>query len=92
MGRLCIIRIGSTRDRVVRMIKHYCRLLDGAARDPDRRLSELPLLSEEEHNQLLVGWNEDDDPISSEECLQEIFDQLARSQPDASAIIQPRRP
>ena len=74
-------------ERVVRMIKHYCRLLDGAARDPDRRLSELPLLSEEEHNQIFVEWNETATEYPSEECLQEIFDQLARSQPDAPAVI-----
>ena len=45
-------------DRVVRMIGHYCRLLEGAARNPDRRLSELPLLDEQEADQLLVEWNQ----------------------------------
>ena len=48
----------SMRERIGRMIKHYCRLLAGAVRNPNRRLSELPLLDEEETKQLLGEWNQ----------------------------------
>jgi amino acid adenylation domain-containing protein len=41
---------------IERMAGHLTRLLAGAAADPRRRLSELPLLSEAETAQLLVEW------------------------------------
>ncbi len=40
-----------------RLAGHYLRLLDAAAADPDRRLSELDLLTPAEHEQL-TGWND----------------------------------
>ena len=45
-------------ERIVRMGKHYCQLLGEAVRNPDQRLSELPLLDEEEAKQLLSEWNQ----------------------------------
>ena len=52
-------------DRVVRMIGHFGRLLEEAAGKSDQPLSELPLLSEEEADQLLVEWNPTTNPNPS---------------------------
>src|SRR6185503_13788791 len=41
---------------VARMINHLTSLLESAAQFPDTRLSGLRMLSEEEREQLLVGW------------------------------------
>ena len=41
---------------IERMADHFGRLLAGAVEDPERRVLELPLLSEAEHRQLL-SWN-----------------------------------
>ena len=40
---------------IQRMLAHYVRLLEGIAQDPDRRLSELPLLSEPDLEALTRG-------------------------------------
>ncbi|MEV0681658.1 amino acid adenylation domain-containing protein [Actinosynnema sp. NPDC050436] len=45
----------ATRDR---MTGHLRTLLAGIAADPDRRLSELPLMPPEEREQVLVHWND----------------------------------
>jgi hypothetical protein len=44
-------------DTIARMARHFQTLLAGIAADPDRRLSELPLLSAAERHQLLEGGN-----------------------------------
>jgi amino acid adenylation domain-containing protein len=43
---------------VRRLLGHLGRLLEGAAEKPGRRLSELPLLGEEERQRLLRDWTE----------------------------------
>src|SRR6476646_10505286 len=42
---------------VERLADQFRRLLEGAAADPDRRLSRLPLVSRQERQQILVEWN-----------------------------------
>ena len=74
-------------DRVVRMIGHFCRLLKGAARNPDQRLSELPLLDEQEANQLLVEWNQTRAPYPAKRCVHQEFEGYAALQPDAVAVM-----
>jgi len=40
-----------------RMLGHFHVLLEGIAANPDQRLSDMPLLSDEEREQVLVRWN-----------------------------------
>ena len=42
---------------ITRLLGHYRTLLEGIVANPDRRLSELPLLTEAELHQTLVEWN-----------------------------------
>lgn len=44
--------------RIERMIGHLGVLLEGILKDPDTRVSELPLLTEEERQLILTQWNE----------------------------------
>ncbi len=74
-------------DRIVRMIGHYCRLLEGAARDADRRLSKLPLLNEQEIDQVVVEWNRTATPYPAERCVHQEFERQAALQPDAVAVV-----
>lgn len=49
----------------VRMLRHYRACLQGALADPERPLSRLSLVSQEERRQLLTAWNDtarDDGP------------------------------
>ena len=44
-------------DRIERMIGHFRALLEGAASNAERPITELPLLTPAEQHQLLVAWN-----------------------------------
>ena len=68
-----------------RMTRHLRTLLEGAAADPGQRLSGLPLLSEAERGQLRTWAGE---PLPGlETCVHHLFEERARSAPDAPALI-----
>ncbi|CAN2534203.1 Linear+gramicidin+synthase+subunit+D [Methylocapsa aurea] len=70
-----------------RMARHYCALLDGIARDPDRRIGELDILPQDERHRLLVEWNDTatDDP--QDRLLHEMFEAQAARDPEAVALV-----
>ncbi|HXT39727.1 MAG TPA: amino acid adenylation domain-containing protein, partial [Candidatus Angelobacter sp.] len=87
------------RDTAARMLKHFRTLLEGVVRNPNQRLSELPLLTAEEQHQLLVEWNTPirvtcDSanggvriPRDGGATLHELFEAQARRTPDAEAVV-----
>jgi amino acid adenylation domain-containing protein/FkbM family methyltransferase len=73
------------RGTISRMLGHYRTLLEGIAVHPGARLSELPLLTREERQQLL-GWNRTEDDAPLESCVHELFAEQARRTPEAIAV------
>lgn len=74
------------RATVARLAQSFCTLLEGALAHPDRKLSELPLLTEGEQQRLLVEFNRTQRPYPSERTLHElILEQVART-PQAVAV------
>jgi amino acid adenylation domain-containing protein/non-ribosomal peptide synthase protein (TIGR01720 family) len=71
---------------VQRMIGHFVMLLRTAASSPDTRVSALPILSEAERQQVVVGWNDTARPIPLVKCVHELFAEEARRDPDAVAV------
>ncbi len=71
-------------ETVRRMLGHLRVLLDGAAKDPSRRLSELPVLSAAEMARELVEWN-DTAVEFPRMCIHEGFEQQAERTPDGVA-------
>ena len=69
-----------------RMTTHFLALLEGALTDPDRRLSELPLLSEAEWHEMLL-WNAAAGVAVEDACPHELFEAQAAASPDAPALI-----
>jgi amino acid adenylation domain-containing protein len=74
-------------DRIGRMIGHYQVLLEAAAKNPELRLSELPLLTAGEEAQILVGWNATATEYPRDLCLHQLFEQQATRTPDAVACV-----
>jgi amino acid adenylation domain-containing protein len=71
---------------IERLIGHYTTLLEGVVRDPQQRLSELPLLTDEERRLMLVEWNDTDHPYDCR-CVHELVaEQVART-PDEIAVV-----
>jgi amino acid adenylation domain-containing protein len=70
-----------------RMAGHFQVLLRGVVANPDERISNLPLLSSHEAQQLLLQWNETDAEYPKDLCLHQIFERQAEKTPDAAALI-----
>jgi amino acid adenylation domain-containing protein len=70
-----------------RMIGHFQILLEGVVADPDRRLSEFPLLTESECNQLLVEWNNTALEFSDNRSVYKAFEEYAQQIPQQVAVI-----
>ncbi|HYG61349.1 MAG TPA: amino acid adenylation domain-containing protein, partial [Thermoanaerobaculia bacterium] len=71
---------------VARMAGHLEVLLGGVLAAPDRRLSELPLLSTGELSQLLREWNDTEVPCPQLPLVHELFAAHAQRRPGAAAL------
>jgi non-ribosomal peptide synthetase component F len=61
-------------------------LLEGIVADPDRQIASLPLLSENERQQLLEEWNGIGRQYRTDHCVHHLFEAQAERSPDALAI------
>jgi amino acid adenylation domain-containing protein len=70
-----------------RITKHFEQILRAAVNNPEEKVAALPLLTAQEHHQLLKGWNATDKEWSEDGYLHEWFEAQARQTPDAAALI-----
>jgi amino acid adenylation domain-containing protein len=73
-------------DAIERLLGHLEVLLEGVVGDPDRRLSELPLLTPKERQQLLIGWNDTQVAYPQQLLLHELFEAQVDRTPEAIAV------
>ena len=71
---------------IARMARHLQTLLEGAVADPDRHLAALPILDEEERQQLLVEWNDTAADYPRDEYLPKLFEAQVERTPDSTAV------
>lgn len=72
---------------ITRLIGHYQTLLEGIIARPEARLSELPLLTKPERQQLLVNWNETYRDYPKNKCIHQLFEEQVERTPDAIALV-----
>ncbi|MET0647237.1 MAG: amino acid adenylation domain-containing protein [Pyrinomonadaceae bacterium] len=72
---------------VARMAEHFRTLLEAAADDPARRVSELPLQTPAERRRLLTEWDGEAERHAQLPCLHELFERQAERAPDAAALV-----
>jgi len=72
---------------IIRMLSHFVTLLEGIVVNPDRRISELPILTEAEKHQLLIEWNDTKTDYPKIKCIHELFEDHAERSPDAIAVV-----
>ena len=75
------------KNTIVRMAQHFENLLEGVAANPERRLSELPLLTKKEQQQILVTWNDTERLYPQAKCLHEMFAEQVGRTPEATALV-----
>jgi len=72
---------------IERLAGHYHTLLEGVVAAPDQSISALPLLTDVERCQLLVGWNDTRTDYPRDACVHELFAVQAGRTPDAVAVV-----
>lgn len=70
-----------------RALGHFDMLLAGIAAHPEKRISEFPLLTSQERQQLLVEWNATEADYPRDLCLHELIARQARQSPDRIATL-----
>ncbi|MDR3388749.1 MAG: amino acid adenylation domain-containing protein, partial [Rudaea sp.] len=70
-----------------RFVNHYIHLLEQVVEDPQARLSELSILTEQERRQLLVEWNRTEQAYEMDRCVHELFAEQAERTPNAAAVV-----
>jgi amino acid adenylation domain-containing protein len=76
-----------TRAEVERAIKGIKRLLSAGLEDCRKPLWQLPLLSTEERNQVVHGFNQTQAPYQRETCIHRLFEEQVRARPEAVALV-----
>jgi surfactin family lipopeptide synthetase A len=74
-------------ETVARMAGHLTTLLQSIATDPDQRISQLPVLTLPERQQICVEWNNTAAAYPSDLCLHEMFARQAERTPEAVALV-----
>ena len=69
-----------------RWLGHYRVLLEGIASDTGQRTDELPLLTDVERQQLLVGWSGETIDFPGQGCLHESFEAQVERAPESVAV------
>jgi iturin family lipopeptide synthetase A len=72
---------------MTRLIGHLQTILDGMVVNPSLLLSELPLLTDTEKQQLLIDWNNTNRDYSLNHCVHQLFESQADNRPNAIAIV-----
>lgn len=76
---------------IARMMIHFEVLLAAIVDDPDTRISDLPLLTASERQQILGAWNETSTVLRRGTCVHHLFERAANRTPDAIALVDERR-
>ena len=72
---------------ILRMVGHLKTLLAAIVANPQQRLSQLPLLTKPEQQQLLVEWNDTKVDYSQDQCIHQLFEAQVEKTPDAMAVV-----
>lgn len=74
-------------ETIERLSSHFTTLLEAIVKEPERRVSELPLLSAAEREQLLIEWNQTTKEYPQQRCIHELFEEQVERTPDAVAVV-----
>ncbi|MCK5229689.1 MAG: hypothetical protein KAR13_05455, partial [Desulfobulbaceae bacterium] len=76
-----------TAETIQRMVGHFRNLLKGIIADPLTRISDLPLMNEEEKRQIVYEWNQTSEVYPQDKVIHGLFEEQVERTPDAVAVI-----
>ncbi|MEH2102809.1 MAG: amino acid adenylation domain-containing protein [Nostoc sp.] len=71
---------------ITRMVGHFVTLLEGIVANPEGRISQLPLLTQPEQQQL-VQWNDTQAKYPADKFIHQLFEEQVKRTPDAVAVV-----
>ncbi len=71
---------------IERMLQHFRTLLEGIVQNPDSKITRLPLLPDQERNQLLASWKGSASHASNQR-IHQLFESQAERTPDSIALV-----
>ncbi|HEX8472817.1 MAG TPA: non-ribosomal peptide synthase/polyketide synthase [Pyrinomonadaceae bacterium] len=74
-------------ETIKRLMGHFRRLLEAVVVDAGQRIEELPMLTPDEEQQLLVVWNETDAEYPLDNCVHQLFEAQAMNRPEGVAVV-----
>ena len=74
-------------DRVERMLDHWRVVLESIVLNPAQRVSEIPLLTAAERQQILVEWNRTERDYPRDKCIHRLFEEQVERTPEAVAVV-----
>jgi surfactin family lipopeptide synthetase C len=72
---------------ISRMLRHLQTLLEGIIANPGQRLKNLPLLTQQERQHLLVEWNNTQVDYPKDVFVHQMFEVQAEQRPEAVAMV-----
>ncbi len=76
-----------SRSTIERMTGHFLTLLEAIVANPSERISQLPMLTASEQQQLLVEWNDTQADYPQDKCIHQLFEEQVERTPDATAVV-----
>ncbi len=76
-----------SRSTIERMTGHFVTLLEAIVANPQERISQLPMLTASEQQQLLVEWNDTSVDYPQDKCIHQLFEEQVERTPDAIAVV-----
>jgi amino acid adenylation domain-containing protein len=70
-----------------RMLAHFEKLLSAAVENPDLTVAQIPMMSAEERQQVLVDWNRTAADYPRDLPLHRAFESQVNARPDATALL-----
>ncbi|MGB7606049.1 MAG: condensation domain-containing protein, partial [Lutisporaceae bacterium] len=74
------------RETIERMIEHFKNILKAVAEEPEIKLCEIDMLSEEEKREILVAFNNTKTQYPKDKTICEYFEEQVRNTPDNAAV------
>ena len=74
-------------DTIERMVGHFQVLLEAIVAQPEKLISELPLLTEDERQQLLFQWNDNQAEYPVDKGIHQLFEEQVERTPNAVAVV-----
>ncbi|NEP60084.1 MAG: amino acid adenylation domain-containing protein, partial [Symploca sp. SIO2G7] len=74
-------------ETIARLTAHFENLLTAIGTNPERKLSELSLMSQAERKRLLIEWNNTATDYPKDKCIHQLFEEQVERTPNSVAVV-----